>query len=42
MRTIWEWDKGLWREHMLERRGQHLEVGIQTDSELCGGDDQAI
>ena len=27
---------------MVEERGQHLEVGIQTDSELCGGDVQAF
>ena len=25
---------------MVVKRGQHLEVGIQTDSELCGGDDR--
>ena len=42
MTMIWEWDYGLWRENMVEKRGQHLEVGIQTDSELRGGDDLAI
>ena len=29
-------------EDMIEKRGQHLEVGIQIDSKLCGVDDWAI